>query len=123
MRRLFIFAALATVLGCGSDSIIGPVQTVSGEWTGTGSGYNMSLSMTQTDTLVTGSAAIVGVGGALQGSISGVFKYPNLSVTILVDQFEPVTYTGTMSQVQAKIIGRLDGSGFNNTEIDVARHK
>lgn len=122
MRRLFLFAAVAAVLGCGSDSIIGPVQTVDGQWTGTQSGYNMSLNMTQTDTVVTGSVAIIGVGGALEGSVTGSFKYPNLSLTIVVDQFEPVTYTGTMSQTQAKIVGRLDGSGFNATEIDVARH-
>ncbi len=122
MRRLLIFAAIATVFGCGGDSVLGPVQTVDGEWTGTQSGYNMSLNMSQSDSIVTGTAAIVGVAGALQGSINGVFKYPNLSITINVDQFEPVVYTGTMSQVQAKIQGHLDGSGFTNTEIDVARH-
>lgn len=122
MRRLLVIAAALAALGCGSDSIIGPVQTVDGEWHGTQSGYNMSLNMTQTDTLVSGSAAIVGVAGAIQGTVSGTFKYPNLQVTILVDTFEPVTYTGTMSQVQAKIAGHLDGSGFNNVEIDIARH-
>ncbi|HVX37937.1 MAG TPA: hypothetical protein VHB25_00090 [Gemmatimonadaceae bacterium] len=122
MRRLLLLASVAVALGCGGDSILGPVQTVDGKWKGTQNGYNLSMTLTQSDTLVSGTAGMLGVAGVVEGTVTGTFKYPNVNLTILIDQFQPVSYTGTMSQTQAKIVGYLDGSGFDHVEVDVARH-
>ena len=118
MRRFLTLIAVAASLGCGSD-LLGPVQTVDGNWTGIQNGYSMSLSLAQTGTTVTGTADFIGVGGAAEGAVSGTFVYPTLTLTITIPNVDDVSYKGTMSTTQAKIFGSLNGSGFNNLEIDV----
>ena len=118
MRRILALVVIAATFGCGSD-ILGPVQTVDGSWTGLQNGYSMALSMTQTGTAVTGTADFIGVGGAASGTISGTFVYPTLDITITIPSVTDVSYKGTMSTTQAKIFGHLNGSGFNNLELDV----
>jgi hypothetical protein len=118
MRRLLAFVAIAATLSCGSD-ILGPVQTVDGNWTGLQNGYSMSLSLTQSGTAVTGIADFAGVGGSAEGTVSGSFVYPTLDITITIPQLADVSYKGTMSTTQAKIFGQLNGSGFTNLELDV----
>jgi len=121
MRRFFVLA-FVLLAACGGDRILDPVQTVDGTWNGTSNGIQLSLAMAQSDTLVSGNVAIAGISGSFLGTLSGSFKYPNLSVSL---QFpganEPVVYTGTMSGTQAKIFGRLNGSGFDNVGLDVAK--
>jgi len=125
MRRLLIPAlciAVPAVLTSCSDSTLGPVQTVDGTWKGTQSGYALSLTMTQADTLLTSCGASLGSnGGFVQGTCFGTFKYPNLKVTINVTGFLPVDYVGTMSTSEAKIFGKLNGSGISNAEIDIVK--
>jgi hypothetical protein len=123
MRLRLAFVALASTvlcLGCGADTLA-PVMTADGLWTGTQNGYSMSLNMTQTGTNVTGVAAVAGVGGALEGTLTGTFVYPNLNVTISVEGEQDFVYAGVMSTSEAKIDGHLNGSGFNNLEFDIVR--
>lgn len=120
MRRFPAVLAIAAVLGCGSD-ILGPVQTVDGQWLGVQNGYSVSLSLAQNDTIVTGVAEIVGIGGSGSGTVSGTFVYPTLNVTITVPGTVDVNYKGAMSQTQAKIFGKLNGSGFDNLEVDIKK--
>ena len=122
MRR-FIVLALVILVGCGGDDILGPVMTVDGTWNGTANGVQFSLGMTQTDTLVTGNALANGVGGQAFGVVSGSFKYPDLKLTIQLDNAVPITYTATMSQSQAKISGTINGSGFANAGLEVKKRK
>ncbi|MFI5229059.1 MAG: hypothetical protein ACHQWU_08320 [Gemmatimonadales bacterium] len=119
MRRLLVLALASTLLACGGDSLLGPVTTADGEWTGTQSGYALSLNLTQVDTSVAGSTELTGVGGSTAGTASGTFIYPTLHLEIIVPGFETFVYDGTMSTTQAKIFGKLNGSGFTNVEIDV----
>jgi hypothetical protein len=118
MRKLLLLAGLAAAVSCG-DSPLAPVQTVDGSWSGLANGYSLSLVMAQSDSIVTGSALIANVGGANQGTIAGTFVYPNLHVTLIFPGFDAVKYDGTMSQAEAKIFGRLNGSGIVNVEVDV----
>lgn len=122
MRRLFAVFVLAASLGCGSD-ILGPVQTVDGHWSGLQNGYSMGLSLTQSGTTVTGQADFAGVGGAASGTVQGTFVYPTLDITIVLPGLQDVSYKGTLSSSQAKILGQLNGSGFTNLELDVALQK
>jgi len=120
MRKLLIFAAVIAAVACG-DSPLAPVQTVDGSWAGLDNGYSLSLVMVQSDTFVSGSALIANVAGANQGSLTGTFVYPNLHLTLSFPGFDAVKYDGTMSQAEAKIFGRLNGSGILNVEVDVKK--
>ena len=119
MRRLLFLTAAIALIACNGDSLLPPVMTADGEWTGTQNGYALSFNMSQVDSNVAGSTALAGVGGSFSGTVTGTFVYPNLHLTILVPQFENFTYDGTMSASKAVIAGVLNGSGFANTEIDV----
>jgi hypothetical protein len=120
MRRFFVLA-LVILVGCGGDSILDPVMTVDGTWNGTANGFQLSLGMSQTDTLVTGNAAANGLAGSGFGTVSGSFKYPDLKVTIQLQGAIPIVYTGTMSQTEAKIFGKMNGSGFENVSMDLTK--
>jgi hypothetical protein len=63
------------------------------------------------------------VGGSAAGAVSGTFVYPTVDLIISISGFPDVTYKGTMSTSQAKIFGKLDGSGFNQVELDVKLQK
>jgi hypothetical protein len=118
MRRLVAFVATLAVFGCGSD-ILAPVQTVDGHWTGIQNGYSMGMTLTQSGTTVSGEADLLGVGGGASGVVSGTFVYPTVDFVISIPGFPDFTYKGTMSNSQAKIFGKLDGSGFTQLELDV----
>src|SRR5689334_9192065 len=120
MRKLLTFAAFVAFAACG-DSPLAPVQTVDGSWSGLENGYSLSLVMTQSDTLVSGTVLIASVAGSTQGTISGSFVYPAVHLVLAFPGFDAVKYEGTMSQAEAKIFGRLNGSGINNVEVDVRK--
>jgi hypothetical protein len=120
MRR-FLLLALITLVACGGDNLLDPVQTVDGTWSATENGYSLSLGMIQADTLVGGSVALASLSGTFTGTVSGTFKYPDLNVTLAFNGFESVVYTATMSQTEAKLFGHLNGSGINNIEVDLVK--
>jgi hypothetical protein len=121
MRRLFAALLLVAVAGCGSETLA-PVNTVDGSWTGTSSGYELSLALAQNDSgAVNGTVELLGRLGTLFGTTTGTFVYPELTLTINVDGFEPVTYVGEMSTTEARIDGVLNGSGFDNVQIGVKK--
>jgi hypothetical protein len=123
MRRIITIALVAAVLACNSDSAGPPVQTVNGQWNGVQNGYSLGLNMVQSGTGVTGSISIAGVAGAASGTVSGSFNYPTLHLVADVSSsgYAPFTYDGTMSQAEAKIFGKLNGSGFDSVEVDVSQ--
>jgi len=121
MRRLLLLAALVFVSSCGSD-LLAPVQTLDGQWTGIQGGYSMSLSMVQTGTTISGEVSLGGVAGFAQGTLAGSITAQNVELTFTLDGAdEPVKYTGTLSTENAKIFGKLNGSGFVNQELDVRK--
>ena len=124
MRRRIAIALIAlSVFGCGSDSLA-PVTTVDGEWFGVQNGYSLSLTLTQTPAgAVTGTALVAGTSGVTDATVSGTFNFPTLLLTITPPNFEPVIYSGTMSQASAKIDGKLNGSGFSNLVINLAKRR
>jgi hypothetical protein len=121
MRRFFALATIVFALGCG-DNTLGPVMTVDGSWAGVQNGYSLSFSFTQSTTgEVTGTAFVASTAIATDATVTGTFVYPTLHVTISAANFVPVDYVGTMSATEAKIFGKLNGSGFSNVEVDVKK--
>jgi hypothetical protein len=123
MRRLFAIALALCVAGCGRDSLE-PVITVDGQWYGLQNGYSLSLNLTQTAAGdVGGTALLAGNSGYTDATVAGTFNYPTLSLTIAATNFDPVLYTGTMSQTSAKIDGKLNGSGFTNLVLNISKQR
>ncbi len=122
MRRLFAALMLVAVAACGSETLA-PVNTVDGSWTGTASGYELSLALAQNDSGgVNGNVVLAGRLGQVFGTATGVFVYPELQLTINVEGAdEPMTYVGEMSSTEARIDGVLNGSGFDNLQIGVKK--
>lgn len=121
MRRFLTVIAIAGLAACQGDTVLAPVQTVDGDWRGTQNGFALTLLMAQSDTVVTGSSVFGSTGGAVQGTCAGTFKYPNLHVVITVAGFQPVNYDAVMSQAEAKLVGKLNGSGLSNVEMDITK--
>ena len=120
MRRIFLMALLAAT-ACG-DSKLGPVQTVDGQWTGLQNGYSISFTLAQSGTAVSGTMLIAGVSGVTDGTVVGTFVYPTLHLDLSLNNIVgDVTYDGTMSETEAKIFGKLNGSGVSNVEVDVRK--
>ena len=121
MRRFLTLTMVLFALGCG-DNTLGPVMVVDGSWAGVQNGYSLSLALTQSTTGdVTGTAFIASTAIATNATVTGTFVYPTLHVVISADNFIPVDYVGTMSATEAKIFGKLNGSGFSNVEVDVKK--
>ena len=119
--RRFFFIALFVAAACG-DSTLAPVQTVDGRWTALQNGFSVSFTLTQSDSAVSGTTLIAGAFGATDGTVSGTFVYPALHLDLTLTGIGGVvTYDGTMSKTEAKIFGKLNGSGVNNVEIDVRK--
>lgn len=107
--------------GCG-DSTLGPVQTVDGRWTGLQNGFSLSFTLAQADSIVTGTTLIASISGSNDGTAIGTFVYPRLHLELTLNGInDVVTYDGTMSQSEAKIIGKLNGAGVTNVEVDVRK--
>lgn len=120
MRRLCLLLLAAGLIGC-HDTLLGPVQTVDGTWSGVQNGFSLGFTLAQADTLVSGSVTIASTGGTFVGTTSGTFKYPNLALAIHIQGFDDASYAGTMSTSEAKIFGVLGGSGISNVELDVRK--
>src|SRR5262249_1629115 len=97
----------------------GPVSTCDGDWTGLQNGYQLSFSLAQSGTAVTGTARLAGAFGFADGTVSGTCAVPVVDFIVSMDTFEPFSYRATMSTSQATMVGKLSGSGFNSLELNV----
>lgn len=125
MSRYFAWAsaALLFVFAACKDQAPPPPPTVNGFWTGTSGSMTLSLTLAQNSAAVTGSGQVSVPGEAIALTVqSGTFVHPTLSATLAATGYEPMNYTGTMSQSNAnQIVGRLNGSGFQNESVVLTR--
>ena len=121
MRRFLAALVLVAAASC-TDSTLGPVQTVDGVWSGVDNGYSLSINMAQDASgAVTGVVSLANLTGIFEGTLSGTFVRPNLSIKLNFPGIEEIDYVGTMSTTEAKIFGRMNGAGINNVELDVRK--
>jgi hypothetical protein len=120
MRWLLVGALAVSVLGCG-DKILGPTSTLDGVWAGASPGYTFTLTLTQTDTVISGTAVIAGIGGFANFDVEGTMVSHVVKLNVFTTGFDPMKYDATLSTSQAVMDGTLDGSGFN--KLVVSFHK
>jgi hypothetical protein len=121
MRRFLAALVLVAAASC-TDSTLGPVQTVDGVWSGVDNGYSLSINMAQDASgAVSGVVSLANLTGVFEGTLSGTFVRPNLSIKFNFPGVEEIDYVGTMSTTEAKIFGKMNGAGINNVELDVRK--
>jgi hypothetical protein len=113
---------IASAAGCGSDTLLGPVTSCNGQWSGVQNGYNLNLNLTQTDSTVSGAVRMAGSAGFVDGTAAGKCSAAGVvALAFDIPGYQSLTYIGTLSQTVAKINGQLDGSGFSHLELDVEK--
>jgi hypothetical protein len=78
----------------------------------------MNASLVQSGTDVSGDVTMSGA-LALTLTAQGTFTEPTLTMTMSEPQFEPATYTGTLSG--NTMTGFINGSGFSNFPMNLTR--
>ncbi|MGH7647106.1 MAG: hypothetical protein ACREND_03235 [Gemmatimonadaceae bacterium] len=117
MRRPLVSIVIALgMAACGSST--SPAPTLNGSWTGSDPNSSLSLTLTQSGTQVTGTGQLVS-GTTYPLTVTGIVAEPAFSLSMTPGQFAPVTYTGSLSH--DSLTGRLNGSGFDNESITLAR--
>lgn len=120
-------AILLTLAGCGGgDSGTGPGDgaDVEGTWSGrvsaaNGSSATLSISVTENNRNVAGLGWLKIATDSLGLSVSGSYTAPNIVATISSQGFESMTLEAAVSET--KMVGVLDGSGFENRTITLSR--
>ena len=108
---------LLAVTGC----VFGGDPSIDGRWSGSVSGgTNFSMTVTERDRTVTGSATISGSGGSIALTVTGTHAHPAVALTMSATGFESFNFTGNF-ETDDLITGSLNGSGFVNEQISLLR--
>lgn len=117
MRRLLPLLLLL-VTGC----IFGGDPDIDGTWGGSTPDFSYSMTVTEKDKTVTGSATLTGGGTSVALTVTGTHAHPAVSLTISATGYESVNFSGNF-ETDDLIRGRLNGSGFSNEQISLTRSK
>ena len=116
---LVLLLAVVPLAACGHDKSTGPAPTLAGRWVGTFSYGTMSMTLTQSGQVVSGSATMTGGGSSMNFGVSGYLHNPNLTLALTESGYYDVTLTGTLSG--DKITGQLNDSGFSGETVALTR--
>ncbi len=120
LRRLSALLLLTLVAACG-DSPTGPEKmSINGTWSGSTTGLNVVVTLSESRGSVTGSGNMSGPGGSIATQVSGTRAGASLSLTLSAQGYIPTNFTGTI-QSKTTITGSLTGSGFTNLAITLTR--
>ena len=121
-----VLATVAAVVfflsaGCGGDQVTGVPPSIAGRWAGAASGTSVSMQLTESGIEVSGTGVFTDASGVAQISVSGTYQQPAVNLTLQFPNtnFNPVFLSGTASA--DVITGALNGSGYNNFAITLAR--
>jgi hypothetical protein len=124
-RIAVLVLTLAALGACGSDKSTGPVSVVNGTWTGSGAFQGLTIDVTANlkhnagDTVVSGSGSLSGGGQVIDFTVDGVFKAPDVVLTLGIPPYQPISYTAKLSGNQ--MTGILDGSGLDSVSVTLTR--
>jgi hypothetical protein len=111
---------LGLVVGCRKDSTGPTLPSMTGTWQGSGASQFVTMTLSESNTHVTGSGTISdGVATALL-AITGTHSHPQVSLTVTPAGFTPITATGSHSGADS-VVAQLNGSGFSNFAMTFVR--
>lgn len=120
-RGFVLLCAIALSVGaCSSSSgpSAGGTADVTGSWSGAGSGWTLSLDLTQTGDSVSGSGTLTGV-GSFSLTVEGKMQGATLRASLAIPSYDPISYAGTVSGNE--MTGSLRGDGFMDLPIVISR--
>lgn len=118
MRKLLMLAVLTTLFaaGCGDDPTGPGDASIDGTWQGSSSGLNVTMTINQSGSSVSGSGNISGPNGSIASTVSGNRSGADLSLTLSAQGYEPSNFTGKIVSATT-ITGSLTGSGLTDFSI------
>lgn len=122
MKR-FLLGCLMLVAACGGESSSAPPPpkpSITGTWTGMSVLQPTSLTLLETNGIVTGSGTIAGTPtGTRALTVTGIFNNPTFSLTLSSGTLQPINYTGSLNPnaLPMQLIGNYSGSGFNGEAV------
>jgi hypothetical protein len=81
----------------------------------------LNLNLNQSDSTVSGAVRMAGTAGFVDGTATGTCTAQSVVLVFDMPGYVSLIYSGALSSTAAKINGQLNGSGFTNLEIDVAK--
>lgn len=127
LRFPLLLAGFLAFVACGGSEPVAPPPppTASGNWiaTITASGLtiavNLSLSQDANMAVTGGGTFAAATSSAV--SVSGFHNFPTVSLTVTSSGFQDMNYSGTMSADGTRITGTLNGSGFQNAQMNLTK--
>ena len=121
VAAVFLLVGLVDLVGCGGDRVTGVPASIAGRWAGAAEGTSVSMQLTESGTDVAGTGVFTDASGAAQISVRGTYQQPAVNLTLQFPNtnFNPVFLSGTASA--DVITGALNGSGYDNFAITLAR--
>lgn len=123
--RYLLFALTLAIAACGGDggSTEPDIPEVTGQWNGpintSGAAGTLALTLNESDGTVTGTGTLSTAGDALALTVTGNYAPPNVSLQLNASGFEPLNLSGSVTEDE--IDGTLNGSGFVNVAVTLAR--
>ena len=123
LRRFLAVAVLATAAACGDST--GPERdprpNVSGSWSGTFDGGNLSVVL-QHDTIgggVTGTGSLTYPEVAVSLTFTGTYVAPNVSLQLAAQGYQPMNLAG--QHAGGSITGMVNGSEYVNESVTLVK--
>lgn len=123
-RLLAVLVIGLTFAACGDDPTEPEIPSISGSWAGETSGGGYSVIMTlsgDANGQVSGTGSDEFTGGTSEITVTGLYSYPIVSLVIASEGYNDINFSGEISADGTRIIGQLNGSGFNNAAITLTR--
>jgi hypothetical protein len=116
-----IVAAAFLLVGCGGDRVTGVPSSIAGRWAGAARGTSVTMQLSQSGSDVVGAGVFTDVSGASDVTVRGSYVPAEVNLTLQFPNtnFNPVVLSGTASG--DVITGALNGSGYDNFAITLAR--
>lgn len=103
-----------------SGCLFGSDPKLEGTWSGSNAGVNYSMTVTENDKTISGSATIIAADASISLTVVGSHVHPTVSLMLSAAGFESFTFAGAF-ETDDLITGRLNGSGFQNEQISLLR--
>lgn len=121
LRRLSIAIAVALIAACGGSPSEPEPISLDGTWAGDASGLHISMTVTEIDGTVVGSATLTAFGASHGRPVTGTLEGAVLKFS-MAGGTEPIRFSGTV-EGKNKIPGTLSAWGLSNMRITFTRQQ